>query len=348
MLARLVFATLFTAILIVQSQCFEKIIDFSSLLVLPNQKFTDVDGTEAPLEQIFANNGMTMSRQRLWAGQNAYDLKANVYLARRAQAAGMKIYLNVFMRDTWTDPAHIQCYDPWGSTMESISRGIYEYCHLIGDTFAKEGIVPEIISLGNELSAGVCSIGNMSLPHGPENTAIFLQSASNGIRDSLLGKKPKLLIHVENGWDWDLSSSFFDRVFRTHHLDPGSFDLIGLTAYPFYNGKSSSQGSFARSIQQLKKRYQKGVMIVESAWPSQCTNPPPLPSDAADIPFSSRGQIEWIGMMTNTAKKAGALSMAWWEASWLTNAGTGSPCERTLLFDETGRALPSLSAFKRL
>ncbi|UZJ56854.1 hypothetical protein CBS101457_006174 [Exobasidium rhododendri] len=291
---------------------------------------------------------MTMSRQRLWAGSNAYDLDANIRLAKRARAVGMKIYLNVFMRDTWTDPGHIQCYEPWGDTLESISRGIYDYCYTIGDTFAKAGIIPDVISLGNELGNGVCTMGNMSLADGPQNTAVFLQSAANGIRHSPLGKRSKLLLHFESGWDLNRSTNFFDRVFRTGRLDPLGIDLIGLTAYPYYNARWSTQESFARAIRQLQKQYKKGVMIVESAWPSKCTGLHTFPGDTSGISFSSEGQTKWIELMASTAKRAGALSMAYWEASWLTNPGTGSPCDSTLLFDSNGRALPSLSTFKTL
>jgi arabinogalactan endo-1,4-beta-galactosidase len=72
-----------------------------------------------------------------------------------------------------------------------------------------------------------------------------------------------------------------------------------------------------------------------------------LPPDV-NFPVSVEGQKRWIQLLSNTVKRAGAIGLGWYEPAWLTNPTTGSNFESTLLFDKTGKALPSLATFKTI
>lgn len=334
-------------LLITHSLCFEKIMDWSSAILYEDRAFKDINGEVKPLENIFRDNGITMLRQRCFAGKGTYDVDANIHLARRVKASGLKLMLDVFFSHDFTDRGKIQCYPEWGSTVESISKGIYGHFKHVADTFVEQGIIPEIIAVGNEITSGICEMGKMSKPEGPRNTAIFLQSAIDGIHASKMGKRSKLLIHLDHGHDQNTYTYFFDKIRSTGMLDFDSFDKIGMSTYAYHGGKGASLSNIGRSIKIVKKLYGKGVMIVESGYPRQCEKPPLLPNDMADWGFSVRDQAKWIRSLAQTAKKAGAESIAYFEAAWLTNWAAGSPCENVLLFNEhTAQALPSLAAFK--
>jgi arabinogalactan endo-1,4-beta-galactosidase len=84
--------------------------DWSSLLVeeAGGKTYKNSAGTTQPLETILRNSGVNTIRQRLWVrpSDGNYNIDYNIRLARRAQAAGLKLYLDLHFSDTWADPAH--------------------------------------------------------------------------------------------------------------------------------------------------------------------------------------------------------------------------------------------------
>lgn len=85
-------------------------VDWSSTLIeeAAGTKYKNVGGTQQPLETIIKNSGVNTVRQRLWVNPSDgnYNLAYNVKLAKRAQAAGLKVYMDLHFSDTWADPAH--------------------------------------------------------------------------------------------------------------------------------------------------------------------------------------------------------------------------------------------------
>lgn len=333
------------------SLCLEKIVDWSSASVLQDQKWYDVDGTPATLEEILYRNGFNVFRQRHFIGHNIdYDHASNIKLAKRARAVGADVYIDLHLRRGFNDPQTLQCNPAWGQTVESIGRGLYRYTLGIGNSFARQGVIPKYISLGNEITHGLCELGNVTLKGGMENTAHFLRQASKGFRDSHLGTRTKLMIHLENGFNATTFAWWFGAVEKAG-LPSDAFDVVAMTAYPFYHPDKATQDNFYKTIKTVQNMYKKQVLIVESAWPAV---PPPgvpvpsLPLDTKSIPVSVEGQIKWIKLLATTAASAKAVATGYFEPAWLTNANTGSNFASTLLFDKNGRALPSLAAFKTI
>lgn len=85
-------------------------VDWSSLLVEEAAGYTykTTAGKTAPLETILTASGVNTVRQRLWVNPSGgnYNLDYNLKLAKRAKAAGLNVYLDIFFSDTWTDPVH--------------------------------------------------------------------------------------------------------------------------------------------------------------------------------------------------------------------------------------------------
>jgi len=85
-------------------------VDWSSLLVeeAGGKTYKNTAGNTQPLETILKASGVNTVRQRLWVNPSDgnYNLAYNIKLAKRAQAAGLKIYLDMHFSDTWADPAH--------------------------------------------------------------------------------------------------------------------------------------------------------------------------------------------------------------------------------------------------
>lgn len=85
--------------------------DISSLLKEENSDITykNLDGNSQALESILAKNGVNSIRQRIWvnpdAGDETYGLEYNVQLAKRVIDAGMSLYLDLHLSETWADPS---------------------------------------------------------------------------------------------------------------------------------------------------------------------------------------------------------------------------------------------------
>lgn len=84
--------------------------DISSLIVEENAgiSYKNSAGTTQALEGILADDGINSVRQRVWVNPSdgSYDLDYNLKLAKRVQAQGMTIYLDLHLSDTWADPSH--------------------------------------------------------------------------------------------------------------------------------------------------------------------------------------------------------------------------------------------------
>lgn len=84
--------------------------DISSLFVEEDDgvAYKNLNGETQALETILADNGVNSVRQRLWVNPSdgVYNLDYNIELAKRAQAAGLTIYLDLHYSDTWADPSH--------------------------------------------------------------------------------------------------------------------------------------------------------------------------------------------------------------------------------------------------
>ena len=100
-----------TLVVAVQASLTFKGVDWSSLLIeeAAGFKYKTTSGTTEALETILAGNGVNAVRQRLWATSSSgddYGLAYNIKLAKRAKAAGLKVYLDIHFSSTWADPSH--------------------------------------------------------------------------------------------------------------------------------------------------------------------------------------------------------------------------------------------------
>jgi arabinogalactan endo-1,4-beta-galactosidase len=101
---------LLALVAVVQASLTYKGVDWSSLLVEEAAGYTykTAAGTTEPLETILKSNGVNTVRQRLWVNPSDgnYNLAYNIKLGKRAVAAGLNVYLDMHLSDTWADPSH--------------------------------------------------------------------------------------------------------------------------------------------------------------------------------------------------------------------------------------------------
>lgn len=331
-------------------------VDWSSLLVeeRAGKTYKNSAGQTQPLETILKASGVNTVRQRIWVNpSNAdYNLDYNLKLAQRAKAAGLKIYLDFHYSDTWADPGNQNPPAAWKSlSKDALVKQIYDYTKSTINSFASAGLNLNIVSIGNEITPGLLfPIGKLGSGEGAANVAALLKSASKAIKDSSMSPKPKIMIHLDNGWNWDTQQWWYDSVLKGG-LSSSDYDIQGVSYYPFYNA-AATLSALGTSLANMGNKYGKEVMVVETNWPSYCPNPKyAFPSDTKSIPISVDGQVTW---MKEVAKRVAAVGsgrgtgLFYWEPAWIDNAGLGSSCGWNLMFGDDGKVMSSLAVYNSI
>lgn len=318
--------------------------DISSLLVEENEgkTYKNLNGNTAPLETILASNGMNLARIRIWTA-GTYVVSNALTIARRATAAGMKIYLDMHYSDTWADPGHQAIPSSWPKTLDGLNTQIFTYTQSVLQSFSSAGIPVEIISLGNEINSGLLlPVGNTSSSAGYAAASEILHSAASAVRQ--FSPSTKTMIHLADGWSSSEQTGFYKQIFLQGKLSTSDVDIMGHSFYPFY-GTSATLNNLKSTQSTLISTYGKNVMTVETNWPVTCSG---TALSEPSVPVSIQGQETWITDIKNVlAGLSGGhgIGISYWEPAWLDNAGLGSSCADNLLFTSSGSARASVGIF---
>ncbi|KAF2022418.1 glycoside hydrolase family 53 protein [Aaosphaeria arxii CBS 175.79] len=332
-------------------------VDWSSLLIeeKAGKQYKTTSGQVQPLETILKNSGVNTVRQRIWVNPSNgdYNLDYNIKLAQRAKAAGLKVYLDFHYSDNWADPGKQVVPNAWKSlNRDQLIKQIYDYTKSVMDTFQKNGLPLSIVSIGNEITPGLLfPIGQLSNSDGPKNVAALLKSASKAIKESTISPKPKIMIHLDNGWKWDTQQWWYDTVLGSGGgLSASDYDIQGVSYYPFYNS-GATLAALGTTLQNMANKYGKEVQVVETNWPTYCPNPSnAFPSDTKNIPLSVEGQVTWMKEVAKRVTNVGSrgTGLFYWEPAWIDNAGLGSSCGWNLMVADDGKDMGSLSVFNQI
>ncbi|CAN8099226.1 unnamed protein product [Discula destructiva] len=324
-------------------------VDWSSASVEEDSgiTYTDASGSAADLETILVDAGVTTVRQRVWVNPSdgSYDLDYNLALAKRAQAAGMGVYVDLHLSDTWADAGNQAIPSGWPTAVDDLTYEVYNYTLEVSNAFAAAGITPDIIAICNECSDGVLfPTGNYD-DNGFDNIAALLHSAAWGIKDSDLSTQPKIMVHLPNGWDWSLQEWFYQGLLAVGTFLETDFDVMGVSYYPFYSA-DATLSALETSLNNMASTWGKEIIVAETNWPTSCSSPAyDFPSDVSSIPFSAEGQTTWMEKVTAIVEAVdGGTGVFYWEPAWVDNAALGSSCESNTMFAYPGEALSSLAA----
>ncbi|KAL5116900.1 hypothetical protein ACEQ8H_005252 [Pleosporales sp. CAS-2024a] len=328
-------------------------VDWSSLLVeeKAGKAYKDAAGTTRPLETILQASGVNTVRQRIWVNPSDgnYNLDYNLQLGKRAQAAGLKIYLDFHYSDSWADPGKQVVPAAWQNlAKEALVQHVYDYTKTVIDTFSTNGVGLDMVSIGNEITAGLLfPVGKLGSGSGAANVAALLKSASKAIKESSMRPTPQIMIHLDNGWNWATQQWWYDTVMAAG-LSSSDFDIQAVSYYPFYNS-AATLSALSSSLNNMANRYGKRVMVVETNWPSYCPNPSTaFPSDTKTIPISVEGQVQWMKQVAQrlaAVPNAKGTGLFYWEPAWIDNPGLGSSCGWNLMFGNDGKVMSSLAVF---
>jgi arabinogalactan endo-1,4-beta-galactosidase len=321
--------------------------------------FTDAGAPGSPL-QILTDHGLNYVRLRLWLNPPAgySDLASDLRMAKRIQAAGDKLYLDIHYSDFWADPQHQDIPAAWqGQDLAQLTNTVRTYTSQVIAAFAAQHTPVDMVSIGNEIRNGILwPVGqvNWTGDTGWDNLTTLLKAgvagahAANPPRHRLL-----VMLHFDEGGNNADSVRFYD-----HMVSAGvPFDVIGLSYYPFFHGPVIDM---RHNVDDLASRYQKPIVIAESQYPwtlaagDSTGNFVWQTSQLADgYPDTPGGQVSFyndlLSIVHEIPNHLGA-GLFYWEPEWIPGVGwepgAGTPNDNLTLFSFSGQSLPSVGLFQ--
>ena len=340
------------------------------------------EGRQGDLLEILKKYGSNYIRLRLWNdpksedgkpyGAGNTDYEVTLRMAKRVKAAGMKFLLDFHYSDFWADPGKQRKPKAWvGYNVEQLEQAVYDFTKENMLKFIAEGVRPDMVQVGNELSNGLL------WPEGQvpnyDNIARFVSAGIRAVRET--SPETKIMIHLDNGGNNAMYRDWFD-----HYIERGEdFQIIGLSYYPFWHG---SLEDLQNNMNDLAKRYGKELMIAEVSMgftmedyaayerlaPDQRKGYATKPELAAKVPFpmSIDGQRDFMKALLEVIEQVPGgkgKGFFYWEAAWIPVPGSGWATEPALsyiqekgpcgnewanqaLFDYDGNALPTLELIR--
>jgi arabinogalactan endo-1,4-beta-galactosidase len=321
--------------------------------------FTDAGKASDPVRILRAHGGNYV-RMRLWLNPppGYSDLTNSLALARRAKAAGMKVYLDIHYSDFWADPQHQDIPAAWqGQDLAALTETVRTYTRDVIAAFATQRTPVDMVSIGNEIRNGMLwPIGqiNWATNTGWDNLATLLKAGVEGARSANpRGHQLRVMMHFDQGGNNRDSTTFF-----TNLIERGvQFDVIGLSYYTFFHGPVAS---LRDNIDKLAIQFDKDIVIAEaqSAWTlANGDTTGNFVWQASQIeggyPASAGGQLslnnDLLSILAHAPNGHGA-GLFYWSPEWVPGVGwtpgAGTPNDNLTLYDFQGRALPSIGLFE--
>ncbi len=339
------------------------------------------NGTRNDALTILRNNGANYVRLKLWV--DPYDESGNAYgggnndyattlaLAKRAKSLGMGVLIDFHLSDFWADPANQIKPKAWKNlTFPELKNTLYEYMRTTLNNFAAEGIVPEMVQVGNEISTGILhndgKVGDGNNDF--SRLAELLGSAISGVRASA-ASGTKIILHLDQGGKNSLYTWYFGELLaKSPNLD---FDVFGLSYYPMWHG---TMEGLQYNLNYLASTYNKEVCVVETAyaWTTEDGDGVGnvfISGDEAvgGYPATVQGQFEFMNdletVILNIPNDKG-IGYFYWEPEWVPVEGgtyasaagvaykndTVTPSntwDNMTLFDFKGNALDSMKVLNQ-
>ena len=340
------------------------------------------EGKQGDLLEILKKYGSNYIRLRLWNdprsedgkpyGAGNTDYEVTLRMAKRVKAAGMKFLLDFHYSDFWADPGKQRKPKAWvGYNAEQLEQAVYDFTKENMRKFIAEGVRPDMVQVGNELSNGLL------WPEGQvpnyDNIARFVSAGIRAVRET--SPETKIMIHLDNGGNNALYREWFDNYTKRGE----DFDIIGLSYYPFWHGDLNA---LKNNMNDIAVRYGKDLVIAEvsmgytvedyAAYEKLAREDrkgmatKPALCEKVPFPMTKEGQCEFLKAFLEVLEQVPenrGRGFFYWEPAWLPVAGSGwatpesleyikevGPCgnewANQALFDYEGNALPSLKVIR--
>lgn len=291
--------------------------------------------------------------------QPAYsDLADVTKTISRAKAAGMDVLLGIHYSDIWADPARQVLPRAWENIYtdeNAMAAAVYDYTIDVLTSLNDQGLLPEIIKIGNESNAGMMNTQNLLVELNNAMTGLDLSSDGltnfsdqfqgrmynagiSAVRDFSDGmdNPPLIALHVAG-----IESALW---FYQKMMDIGvtDFDIAGFSFY--YGWEPMPLEDLELVITAMKLQFPEySPMLVETGYLWDEENGDSLSnlinaSDPDYQPVSKQNQLKYMVDLSQTVADAGGIGVIFWEPTWVSTGcrtpwGQGSSQEHVAYFD---------------
>lgn len=291
-------------------------------------KFYNKAGIQKDLLEVLKEQGMDSIRLRVWVNpaDGKYHNMADVIAkAKRVKAAGMRLMIDFHYSDTWADPDKQTKPVQWKDySMDQLVTALADHTRSSLALLRDAGITPEWVQVGNETDNGMLweegrAITNM------KNYARLVGAGYAAVKEVF--PQTLVIVHVSNCFD----NVLFQWNIGGIKSNGGKFDVIGVSAYPFYDKKNptwqASNDKCLANLNDMVTRFNVPVMIVETGAISGSADAKAILSDL-------------IRKVRSVKDKKG-LGVLYWEPQ-----AYGNWKGYTLgAFDQTGKPASAMDAF---
>lgn len=328
--------------------------DISMLLQLEKRGavYRDPEGKPIDVISYLRSRGWNLFRIRLFVDPSkdfdrsrgaVQDLDEVRALAKRVKQSGADVFLCLHYSDDWADPKHQIKPDRWKDlSFETLEKQVETYTTEVLQTLKKDGVVPEVVQIGNEITAGMLwpdgQITGKNEPVEFARLARLLQAGIRSVRSfDTEGSRIRIALHVHGGGQPGVPLWFFKGL-ANQSLD---FDLMAVSVYPSWN---DSIELFADQARTLVQTYGKDLLIAETGYPYR-KNPFVQTNERfMKWSFTPQGQSEFaqqlITILRDLPQDHGA-GLVWWYPEAIPLPGVFMYQNATEgVFDEQGYPLP--------
>lgn len=309
----------------------------------------DQNGQQEEALTLLEKYGVNAIRLRLWhtpenvpEAKGACSLSKTIAFAKKIKEKNMALLLDFHYSDYWADPGQQRKPGAWEDlSFEELVEAVFTYTRDTLQEMKKEGVLPQMVQIGNEIRCGLL------FPDGqvPDYASMvrLVNAGIEGARAAAGKDEMQIMLHLDQGGRYFYLKEWFDKAFENGLHD---FDYIGLSFYPFWHGTFMD---LKASMEQLFERYQKPLMVVETAHPFRfCENgfvdeQQILLSGYPATPEGQKTVLELVFQITASLPQNGGKGVFYWEpfcdpseSGYAANMG---------VFDENRRALQGIEAF---
>lgn len=315
-------------------------------------EFYDADGNKKEIWELLKENGVNSIRLRLFhepenvAESGGYcNLEQTIAMAKQIKQNGMSFFLDFHYSDWWADPGKQVKPKAWEKLgFEELVQAVYDYTREVLLTMKKEGVLPELVQIGNEIRSG------MLFPEGEvpnyRQLVLLVNSGIRAVREIDKEHNMKIVIHLDQGGRYYYLREWFDACLAAGLEE---FDIIGVSYYPFWHGSFTD---LKNSLVNLVKRYKKPVVVAETAHAWRNAGDGFIGEQQekiAGFSASPRGQKQVLDLVMNITASLDnnmGLGIYYWEPVVLPLEGKGGWWSNMGVFNERGIALPALASFR--
>ncbi|MGZ5191679.1 MAG: glycoside hydrolase family 53 protein, partial [Flavisolibacter sp.] len=273
---------------------------------------------------------------------------------QRAKVHGMAVNLDFHYSDRWADPGAQKTPVAWqGLVLNILKDSVYNYTLSVLNYFKSKNLTPEMVQIGNETNQGMLWPIGRVVNNNFTSLATLLNSGIKAVRDFSATStiKPQIILHVAKLTDADWWTG---NVTSNSVTD---FDILGISHYYIYS-TITSMNTISTTIRSLKTKFNKKIMIVETAYPWSASGADSYnnvisgSTGFSGYSVSKEGQFQYMKDLTQQIISGGGSGIMYWEPAWITSSfkdqwGTGSSWENNAFFDFTGNTLPVIDFMKQ-